>query len=90
MPSPLTLTPAASSADGTYQRFTIPDGWVARGVRFDIQPITSEQPGRIAQSLRRRRFASNSRTRGAFGSRHVMPILLIDALDAHDAVARLH
>ena len=52
----------------TRQRFAIPDGWVARGVRFEVQPITSEQPGRIAQSFRRRRFAYNSRTRGAFGS----------------------
>src|SRR5215218_5508929 len=44
---------------GTRQRFAIPDGWVARGFRFEVQPTTSEQPGRIAQSFGGRRFAYN-------------------------------
>ena len=44
---------------GTRQRFAIPDGWVARGFRFEVQPTTSEQPGQIAQSFGGRRFAYN-------------------------------
>jgi putative transposase len=44
---------------GIHQQFAIPDGWVARGFRFEVQPITSEQPGRIAQSFGGRRFAYN-------------------------------
>jgi putative transposase len=44
---------------GTRQRFAIPDGWVARGFRFEVHTITSEQPGRIAQSFGGRRFAYN-------------------------------
>jgi hypothetical protein len=44
---------------GTRRRFAIPDGWVARGFRFEVQPITSEQPGQIAQSFGGRRFAYN-------------------------------
>src|SRR5215213_5332085 len=44
---------------GTRQRFAIPDGWVARGFRFEVQPTTAEQPGRIAQSFGGRRFAYN-------------------------------
>ena len=44
---------------GTRQRFAIPDGWVARGFRFEVQPTTSEQPGRIAQSFGGRWFANN-------------------------------
>jgi hypothetical protein len=57
MPSPLTLTPAAAALMGTQQRFAVPDGWVAGGFRFDLQPITAEQPGPIAQSFDGRRFA---------------------------------
>jgi putative transposase len=44
---------------GTRQRFAIPDGWVARGFRFEVQPTTAEQPGQIAQSFGGRRFAYN-------------------------------
>jgi putative transposase len=44
---------------GTRQRFVIPDGWVARGFRFAVQPTTSQQPGQIAQSFGGRRFADN-------------------------------
>ncbi|HXQ54278.1 MAG TPA: helix-turn-helix domain-containing protein, partial [Actinomycetes bacterium] len=44
---------------GTRQRFAIPDGWVARGFRFEVEPTSAEQPGRIAQSFGSRRFAYN-------------------------------
>jgi hypothetical protein len=44
---------------GTRQRFAIPDGWIARGFRFEVQPTTSEQPERITQSFGGRRFAYN-------------------------------
>jgi putative transposase len=44
---------------GTRQRFAIPDGWVARGFRFEVEPTSAEQPGRIAQAFGSRRFAYN-------------------------------
>jgi putative transposase len=44
---------------GARQRFAIPDGWVARGFRFEVEPTTSCQPERIAQSFGGRRFAYN-------------------------------
>jgi putative transposase len=44
---------------GTRQRFAIPDGWAARGFRFEVEPTSPAQPGRIAQSFGGRRFAYN-------------------------------
>jgi putative transposase len=41
------------------QRFAIPDGWGARGFRFEVEPTSPEQPERIAQSFGARRFAYN-------------------------------
>jgi putative transposase len=59
MPSPLTLTPAASGADGQPPAVRHPRRLGARGFRFNIQPITSQQPEPIAQSFGGRRFAYN-------------------------------
>ncbi len=44
---------------GAGQRFAIPDGWMARGFRLEVEPTTAEQPERIAQSFGGRRFAYN-------------------------------
>jgi putative transposase len=44
---------------GAGQRFAIPDGWVARGFRFEVQPTSPEQPARIAQHFGARRYAHN-------------------------------
>jgi len=41
------------------QRFEVPEGWIVRGFRFEVEPTTPEQPGRIAQSFGGRRFAYN-------------------------------
>jgi putative transposase len=41
------------------QRFAIPEGWVARGFRFEVEPTMPEQPARIAQHFGARRFAYN-------------------------------
>jgi putative transposase len=39
--------------------FQIPEGWVARGFRFEVEPTTPGQPARIAQHFGARRFAHN-------------------------------
>jgi putative transposase len=39
--------------------FQIPEGWVARGFRFEVEPTTPEQSARIAQHFGARRFAYN-------------------------------
>jgi putative transposase len=44
---------------GAGQRFAIPDGWVMRGFRFEVEPTTPEQPARIAQHFGGRRYAYN-------------------------------
>jgi putative transposase len=44
---------------GPRRRFQIPEGWVARGFRFEVEPTTPEQPTRIAQQFGGRRFAHN-------------------------------
>jgi putative transposase len=44
---------------GTRQRFVVPDGWVARGFRFEVEATSPAQPGRIAQAFGSRRFAYN-------------------------------
>jgi putative transposase len=44
---------------GAAQRFAIPDGWVMRGFRFEVEPTTPEQPARIAQHFGGRRYAYN-------------------------------
>ncbi|SRR6266540_26356 len=41
------------------QRFAIPDGWVARGFRFEVEPTSPQQPARIAQHFGARRYAHN-------------------------------
>jgi putative transposase len=41
------------------QWFAIPEGWVARGFRFEVEPNTPEQLARIAQHFGARRFAYN-------------------------------
>jgi putative transposase len=41
------------------QRFAIPEGWAARGFRFEVEPTTREQPARIDQHFGARRFAHN-------------------------------
>jgi putative transposase len=41
------------------QWFAIPEGWVARGFRFEVEPTTPEQLARIAQHFGARRFAYN-------------------------------
>jgi putative transposase len=44
---------------GARRRFEIPDGWVARGFRFQVEPTTPQQRSRIAQQFGRRRYAYN-------------------------------
>jgi putative transposase len=44
---------------GGRQRFEVPEGWVARGFRFEVEATTHEQPARIAQHFGARRFAHN-------------------------------
>jgi putative transposase len=44
---------------GVGRRFAIPDGWVARGFRFEVEPTSPEQPARIAQHFGARRYAHN-------------------------------
>src|SRR6266545_3347580 len=44
---------------GPGQRFAIPDGWVARGFRFEVAATTPQQPAKIAQAFGARRFAYN-------------------------------
>jgi putative transposase len=44
---------------GPRRRFAIPDGWVARGFRFEVEPTSPEQPARIAQQFGGRRYAHN-------------------------------
>jgi putative transposase len=44
---------------GTHRRFEIPDGWVARGVRFEVEPTDPTQRSKIAQQFGGRRFAYN-------------------------------
>jgi len=44
---------------GGRQRFEIPEGWVARGFRFEVEATTHEQPARIAEHFGSRRFAHN-------------------------------
>jgi putative transposase len=39
--------------------FQIPEGWVARGFRFEVEATTAEQPARIARHFGARRFAYN-------------------------------
>ena len=43
----------------THQRLVIPDGWVVRGFRFEVEPTSPEQPARIRQHFGARRFAYN-------------------------------
>jgi putative transposase len=43
----------------TSQRFAIPDGWVVRGFRFEVESTEPEQPSRIAQHFGARRYAYN-------------------------------
>jgi putative transposase len=44
---------------GARQRFATPDGWVARGFRFEVEVTSPAQPARIAQAFGGRRFAYN-------------------------------
>jgi putative transposase len=44
---------------GERQRFEIPDGWVTRGFRFEVEPTSPEQRSRIVQHFGGRRFAYN-------------------------------
>jgi putative transposase len=44
---------------GASRRFVIPEGWVARGFRFEVEPTNPEQSGRIIQHFGARRFAYN-------------------------------
>jgi putative transposase len=44
---------------GAGQQFAIPEGWVARGFRFEVEPTSPAQPARIAQQFGGRRYAHN-------------------------------
>jgi Helix-turn-helix domain len=44
---------------GGWQSYQIPDGWVARGWRFEVEPTTPEQPSLIFRHFGARRFAHN-------------------------------
>jgi putative transposase len=41
------------------QRFAIPEAWVARGWRFEVEPTTPQQRSAIARHFGARRFAYN-------------------------------
>jgi transposase len=41
------------------RRFQVPDGWVTRGWRFEVEPTSPQQRSAIAQHLGARRFAYN-------------------------------
>ena len=43
----------------TSQQFAVPQGWVARGFRFEVEPTTAGQPALIRQHFGARRFAYN-------------------------------
>jgi putative transposase len=43
----------------TSERFVVPEGWVARGFRFEVEPTTSGQPALIRQHFGARRYAHN-------------------------------
>jgi putative transposase len=49
----------ASQALMTSQQFVVPEGWVARGFRFEVEPTTTGQPALIRQHFGARRFAYN-------------------------------
>ena len=56
------VLPAASrnaETDGGLRRFVIPEGWVARGCRFEVEPTTRHQRSAIGQHFGARRFAYN-------------------------------
>jgi putative transposase len=44
---------------GRRQKFEIPQGWVARGFCFEVEPTTARQPALIRQHFGARRFAHN-------------------------------
>jgi putative transposase len=44
---------------GGRQRFTVPEGWVARGFRFEVEPTSSAHWALIRQHFGARRFAYN-------------------------------
>jgi Helix-turn-helix domain len=44
---------------GSRQPFTVPEGWVARGFRLEVEPTSSGQWALIAQHFGARRFAYN-------------------------------
>jgi putative transposase len=44
---------------GGRQPFALPEGWVARGFRFEVEPTTTGQPALIRQHFGARRFAYN-------------------------------
>jgi putative transposase len=44
---------------GARQKFEIPQGWVARGFRFEVEATTAEQQDLIRQQFGARRFAHN-------------------------------
>lgn len=46
------------------QRFVIPEGWVARGWRFEVEPTTPQQRSGIAQHLGARRLPTTGRSPG--------------------------
>jgi putative transposase len=46
-------------AIGTRQRLEIPEGCIACGFRFEVEPTTPEQPAQIAQAFGARRYAYN-------------------------------
>jgi hypothetical protein len=41
------------------RRFQVPDGWVTRGWRFEVEPTSPQQHSAIAQHFGARRFAYN-------------------------------
>jgi putative transposase len=43
----------------TSQHFAVPQGWVARGFRFEVEPTTAGQPELIRQHFGARRYAYN-------------------------------
>jgi putative transposase len=61
---------------GGRQQFALPQGWVARGFRFEVQPPSSAQWALIRQHFGARRFAYNwalSQVKANLDARHADP-----------------
>jgi putative transposase len=68
------------------RRYVAPDGWVARGFRFEVEPTNPEQRSRIAQQFGGRRFAHNwalAQVKANLDARQAYPGIPLLAWDAY-------